>query len=80
MACADASRFESARNNFLIKLERGFGDTLQFEDLLDNNQLFVLPKNLSNAQLATEGIAVVSPGSRLGKVLGGFANFTNVSF
>ena len=46
-------------------------------------RFFILPKNISKAQLATEGIAVVSPGSRFAKVLGGFANvlgqLTNLS-
>ena len=35
---------------------------------------FILPKHLSKAQLTTEGIVVVSPGSSFAKVLGAFAN------
>jgi len=35
-------------------LEKEFGDLLQFEDLLDNNKLFVLPIKVLKAQLARE--------------------------
>ena len=45
---------ESTKKHFRRKLEKEFGDLLQFEDLLDNNKLFVLPKNVSKAQLARE--------------------------
>jgi len=43
---------ESTKKHFRRKLEKEFGDLLQFEDLLDNNKLFVLPKNVSKDQLA----------------------------
>ena len=45
---------ESTKKHFRRKLENEFGDLLQFEDLLNNNMLFVLPKNLSKVQLARE--------------------------
>ena len=45
---------ESTKKHFPRKLEKEFGNVLQFEDLLDNNKLFVLPKNVSKAQLARE--------------------------
>lgn len=36
------------------KLEAEFGSLLQFEDLLGNNRVFVIPENLSRLQLAKE--------------------------
>ena len=49
---------ESTKKHFRRKLEKEFGDLLQFEDLLNNNMLFVLPKNLSKVQLAREVVTV----------------------
>ena len=49
---------ESTRKHFRRKLEKDFGDLLQFEDLLNNNKPFVLPKNLSKVQLARDVVAV----------------------
>ena len=49
---------ESTKKHFRRKLEKEFGDLLQFEDLLDNNKLFVLPKNLSKVQLAREMVTL----------------------
>ena len=43
---------ESTKKHFRIKLEKEFGDLLQFEDLLNDNKLFLLPKNLPKVQLA----------------------------
>jgi len=46
---------ESTKKTFLKKvIENDFGDLLQFEDLPNNNKVFVLSKNFSNAQLARE--------------------------
>ena len=45
---------ESTKMHFRRKLEKEFGDLLQFEDLLDKNKLYVLPKNLSKVQLVRE--------------------------
>ncbi len=45
---------ESTKKHFCRKLEREFGDLLQFEDLLNNNKMFVLPESLSKGQLARE--------------------------
>ena len=50
---------ESTKKQFRRKLEKEFGVWLQFEDLLNNNKLFVFPKNLSKVQLARE-VATVS--------------------
>ena len=50
--------FNSTKKHSRRKLEKEFGDLCQFEDLLNNNKLFVLPKNLSKDQLATEVITV----------------------
>ena len=50
---------ESTKKHFRRKLEKEFGDLLQFEDLLNNNKLFVLPKNLpAKVQLAREMVTV----------------------
>ena len=38
---------ESTKKHFRRKLEKKFGDLLQFEDLLDNNKLFAHSKNIS---------------------------------
>ena len=38
---------ESTKKHFRRKLEKEFGDLLQFEDLLDNNKLFAHSKNIS---------------------------------
>ena len=57
-------RFESIKKHFWEKLETELSDLLQFEYLLDNNNFFVPPKNLSKAQLSPAGIAVVSLTSR----------------
>ena len=46
--------FESTKKHFRRKLEREFGDLLQFEDLLNDNKMFVLPESLSKGQLARE--------------------------
>ena len=45
---------ESTRKRARRKLHKEFGDLLKFEDLQNNNKLFVLPKNLSKLQLARE--------------------------
>ena len=45
---------ESTKKHFRRKLEKDFGDLLQFEDLLNNNKLYVLTKNLSKVQLVRE--------------------------
>ena len=45
---------ESSKKNFRRKLEAEFGDLLQFEDLLDNGKLFIIPNNLSKLSLARE--------------------------
>ena len=45
---------ESSKKNFRRKLEVEFGDLLQFEDLLDNGKLFIIPNNLSKLSLARE--------------------------
>ena len=46
---------ESTKTHFRRKLESEFGGFLHFEDLLDNNRLFIIPENLSKLQLAKEG-------------------------
>ena len=46
------------KKDFRRKLEKEFGDLVQFEDLLNNNKLFVLPKNLSKVQMAREVVTV----------------------
>jgi hypothetical protein len=43
---------ESTKKHMRRKLEVEFGGLLQFEDLLENNKLFVIPDNLSKLQLA----------------------------
>ena len=43
---------ESTKTHFRRKLESEFGGLLHFEDLLDNNRLFIIPENLSKLQLA----------------------------
>ena len=45
---------ESTKKYIRRKLEFEFGNLLQFEDLLDNNKLFVIPESLSKVQLAKE--------------------------
>ena len=49
---------ESTKKHFRRKLEKEFGVWLQFEDLLNNNKLFVFPKNFSKVQLAREVVTV----------------------
>ena len=49
---------ESTKKHFRRKLVKEFGDLLQFEDLLNNNKLSVLPKNISKLQLAREVVTV----------------------
>jgi len=50
---------ESTKKTFLMKvIENDFGDLLQFEDLPNNNKVFVLSKNFSNAQLAREMVTL----------------------
>ena len=51
---------ESTKKHFRKKLEKKFGDLLKFEDLLNNNKLFVLIKKKS-----FKG----STGQRCGKVI-----------
>ena len=45
---------ESTKKHFRRKI----GDFLQFEDLLNHNKLFVLPKTLSKVQVAREVVTV----------------------
>lgn len=45
---------ESTKKNFRRKLVVEFGDLLDYEDLLDNGKLFVIPNNLSKLSLARE--------------------------
>ena len=45
---------ESSKKISWRKLEVEFGDLLQFEDLLDNSKLFIIPNNLSKLSLARE--------------------------
>ena len=45
---------ESTKTHLRRKLEAEFGSLLQFEDLLANNRVFVIPENLSRLQLAKE--------------------------
>lgn len=45
---------ESTKKHMRRKLEVEFGGLLQFEDLLENNKLFVIPDNLSKLQLARD--------------------------
>ena len=40
---------KSMNKHFRRNVEKEFGDILQFEDLIYNNKLSVLPKNLSKA-------------------------------
>ena len=49
---------QSTKKHFRRKLEEEFGDLLQFEDLLNNNKLFVLPKNISKVQMARDVVSV----------------------
>ena len=49
---------ESTKKHFGRNLEKECGDLLQSKDLLNNNKLFVLPKNLSKVQLAREVVTV----------------------
>ena len=49
---------ESTKKHFRRKLAKEFGDLLQFEDLLNNNKLFILPKNISKFQLARQVVTV----------------------
>ena len=50
---------ESTKKHFRSKLEKEFGDLLQFEDLLNNKKLSVLPKNLSTGQRGGSGISAI---------------------
>ena len=50
---------ESPKKHFRRKLEKEFGDLLQFEDLHNNNKLFVLPKNISTGQRGGNGISAI---------------------
>ena len=43
---------QSTKKHFRKKLEKEFGDLLQFEDLLNNNKRLVPPKIVSEVQLA----------------------------
>jgi len=45
---------ESSKTHLCRKLEAKFGSLLQFEDLLGNNRVFIIPANLSQLQLAKE--------------------------
>ena len=45
---------ESSKTHLRRKLEAEFGSLLQFEDLLGNNRVFIIPVNLSRLQLAKE--------------------------
>ena len=45
---------ESTKTYLRRKLEAEFGSLLQFEDLLGNNRVFVIPENLSRFQFAIE--------------------------
>ncbi|XP_032239735.1 uncharacterized protein LOC116619256 [Nematostella vectensis] len=45
---------ESTKRNHRRKLENEYQSLLQFEDLLDNKRLFVIPETLSRVQLAKE--------------------------
>ena len=49
---------ESTKKHFGRKLENECGNLLQFEDLLNNKKLFILPKNISKVQLAREVVTV----------------------
>lgn len=49
---------ESTKKHFRRKLAKEFGDLLQFEDLLNNNKHFLLPKNISKFQVAGEVVTV----------------------
>ena len=51
-------RSDSTKKHFRRRLEKEFCDLLQFEDLLSNNKLFVLPNNLSKFQLAREMVTL----------------------
>ena len=43
---------ESSKTHLHRKLEAEFGILLQFEDLLGNNRVFIIPANLSRLQVA----------------------------
>ena len=45
---------ESSKTHLRTKLEAEFGSLLQFEDLLGNNRVFIIPANLPRLQLAKE--------------------------
>ena len=45
---------ESSKTHLRRKLLAEFGSLLQFEDLLGNNRVFIIPANLSQLQLAKE--------------------------
>lgn len=45
---------ESTKTHLRRKLEAEFGSLLQYEDLLGNSRLFVIPENLSRVQLARD--------------------------
>ena len=45
---------ESFKTHVRRKLGTQFGSLLQFEDLLGNNRMFIIPANLSRPQLAKE--------------------------
>ena len=49
---------ESMNKHFRRNVEKEFGDILQFEDLIYNNKLSVLPKTLSKASLAKQVLKV----------------------
>ena len=45
---------ESSKTHLRRKLEEEFGSLLQFEDLLGNNRVFIIPANFSQLQLAKD--------------------------
>ena len=49
---------ESTKKYFRRKLEKEFGDLLQFEDLMNNSKIFVHPKNILKVQLPRELVTV----------------------
>ena len=58
---------ESTRTHFRRKLGRDFKDRLDFEDLFENNKIFVIPRNpfrLDLAKLAIEKNSTTSSLSR----------------
>ena len=52
---------ESSKTHLRRKLEAEFGSLLQFEDLLGNNRVFIIPANLSRLQLAKEVARLQQP-------------------